>query len=116
MKLFCKCMRIVLIFQTNSTHFSSIISKRFVMILALRHGFAVINVIFSVQTLNAKVMLLPFYHQHDTSDILFSPFKNTLVMKSFICFTDIFIYKQFTCHEFIKKSIFGRNIDNINNF
>ena len=23
-------------------------------------------------------------------------------MKGFICFTDIFIYKQFSCHEFIK--------------
>ena len=37
--------------------------KRFGMILVLRHGFAVINVIFFVQTLNGKVMLLPFYHQ-----------------------------------------------------
>ena len=40
--------------------------------------------------------------QHDTSDILFSAFKNTFVMKGFICFTDIFIYKQFSCQEFIK--------------
>ena len=50
------------------------------------------------------------------SDISFSAFKNTFVMKDFICFTDIFIYKQFSCHEFIKKSIFIANIDKINNF
>ena len=37
------------------------------------------------------------------SDILFSAFKNTFVMKGFICFTDIFIYKKFSCLEFIKK-------------
>jgi hypothetical protein len=54
--------------------------------------------------------------QYDTSDILFSAFKNTFVMKGFICFTDIFIYKQFSCHEFIKKYIFEINIDKINNF
>ena len=50
------------------------------------------------------------------SDISYSAFKNTFVMKGFICFTDIFIYKQFSCHEFIKKSIFVANIDKINNF
>ena len=33
-------------------------------------------------------------------------------MKGFICFTDIFIYKQLGCHEFIQKS----NIDKMNNF
>ena len=54
--------------------------------------------------------------QHDTSDILFSAFINTFVMKGFICFTDIFIYKQFSCHEFIEKSIFVTNIDKMNNF
>ena len=54
--------------------------------------------------------------QHDTSDILFSAFQNTFVMKGFICFTDNFIYKQFSSHEFIKKSIFVTNIDEINNF
>ena len=54
--------------------------------------------------------------QHDTSDISFSAFKNTFVMKGFICFTDIFIYKQFSCHEFIKQSILVTNIDEINNF
>jgi hypothetical protein len=54
--------------------------------------------------------------QHDTSDILFSAFKNTFVMKGFICLTDIFIYKQFSCRKFIKKSIFVTNIDKINNF
>jgi hypothetical protein len=37
-------------------------------------------------------------------------------MKGYISFTDIFIYKQFSCHEFIKKSIFVANIDKINNF
>ena len=37
------------------------------------------------------------------SDILFSAFKNTFVMKGFICFTDIYIYKLFSCHEFINK-------------
>ena len=41
--------------------------------------------------------------QQDTSDIIFSAFKNTFVMKGFICFNDIFIYKQFSCHEFDKK-------------
>ena len=54
--------------------------------------------------------------QYNTSDILFSAFKNTFLMKGFICFTDIFIYKQFSCDEFIKKSIFVTNIDEINNF
>jgi hypothetical protein len=54
--------------------------------------------------------------QYDRSDILFSAFKNTFVMKGFVCFTDIFIYKQLSCHEFIKKSIFETNIDKINNF
>jgi hypothetical protein len=29
--------------------------------------------------------------QQDTSDILFTAFKNALIMKGFICFTDIFI-------------------------
>jgi hypothetical protein len=53
--------------------------------------------------------------QHDTSYILFSAFKNTFVIKGFISFTDIFIYKQFGCHEFIKKLIFVTNIDKINN-
>ena len=53
--------------------------------------------------------------QHDTFDISFSALKNTFVMKGFICFTDIFIYKQFICQEFIKKSIFVTNIDKINN-
>ena len=53
--------------------------------------------------------------QQDTSDILFSAFKNTLVMKGFICFTDIFIHKQFSCHEFIKKLIIVTNIDKMNN-
>jgi hypothetical protein len=53
--------------------------------------------------------------QHETSDILFSAFKNTFVMNRFICFTDIFIYKQLSCHAFIKKSIFVLNIDKINN-
>ena len=48
--------------------------------------------------------------QHDTSDILFSAFKNTFVMKGFICFTDIFFYKQFSCHDYIKKSFFVRNL------
>jgi hypothetical protein len=47
--------------------------------------------------------------QHDTSDISFSAFKNTFVMKGFICFTDIFIYKQFSCHEFI-KNLFSKQI------
>jgi hypothetical protein len=32
--------------------------------------------------------------QQETTDISFSAFKNTFVMKVFICFTDIFIYKQ----------------------
>ena len=41
--------------------------------------------------------------KHDISDILFSAFNNTFVMKRFICFTDIFIYKQFSFHEFIKN-------------
>ena len=54
--------------------------------------------------------------QDETSDISFSAFKNTFVIKGLICFTDIFIYKQFSCHEFIKKSIFVANIDKINNF
>jgi len=54
--------------------------------------------------------------QHDTSDIIFYAFKNTFVMKSFICFTNIFIYLQFSCHEFIKKSIFITNIDKMNHF
>ena len=54
--------------------------------------------------------------QQETTDISFSAFKNTFVMKGFICFTDIFIYKQFSCHEFIKKSFFVANIDKINNF
>jgi hypothetical protein len=49
--------------------------------------------------------------QHDISDILFSAFKNTFAMKGFIFFTDIFIYKQFSCHQFIKKSVFVTNID-----
>ena len=53
--------------------------------------------------------------QHDTFDILFFAFKNKFVMKGFICFTDIFIYKQFSCHEFIKKLIIVTNIDKINN-
>ena len=50
------------------------------------------------------------------SDISFSTFKNTFVMKGFICFTDIFIYRQCSCHEFMKKIIFVANIDKINNF
>ena len=50
-----------------------------------------------------------------TSDILFSAFKNTFVIKGFICFIDIFIHKQFSSHGFIKKSIFVTNIDKINN-
>ena len=54
--------------------------------------------------------------QHDTSDILIFAIENTFVMKGFICFTDIFIYKQFSCHEFIKKSIIVTNIDKMNNF
>ena len=37
-------------------------------------------------------------------------------MKGFFCFTDIFIYKQFSCHEFLKKSLYVINIDQINNF
>ena len=37
-------------------------------------------------------------------------------MKDFICFTDIFIYKKFSCHEFIAKSIFVTNIEKNNNF
>jgi hypothetical protein len=53
--------------------------------------------------------------QQDTFDILFSAFKNTFVMKGFICFTDIFIYKQISCHEFIKKSIIVTNINEMNN-
>ena len=52
--------------------------------------------------------------QHDISDILFFTFKNTFVMKGFICFTDIFIHKQFICHEFIKKKIVITNIDKMN--
>ena len=35
--------------------------------------------------------------------------KNTFLMKSFICFTDFFIYKQFSCHEFI-KNLFSKQI------
>jgi hypothetical protein len=54
--------------------------------------------------------------QQDTSDSLFSAFKNTFVMKGFFCFTDIVIYKQFSCHEFINKSIIVTNIDNMKNF
>jgi hypothetical protein len=54
--------------------------------------------------------------QHDTPDILFSAFKITFVMKGFICFIDIFIYKQFNCHKFLKKTIFVINIDQMNNF
>jgi hypothetical protein len=54
--------------------------------------------------------------QHDTSDILFSELKNTFVMKGFICFTDIFIYKQFSCQELIRKSIFEANIDIMSKF
>ena len=54
--------------------------------------------------------------QHDISDISFSAFKNTFVMKGVICFTDIFIYNQFSCDELIKKSIFVTNIDKMNNF
>jgi hypothetical protein len=54
--------------------------------------------------------------QHDISDILFYAFKNTFVLKGFICFTDIFINKQFSCRQFINKSIFVTNIDKINNF
>jgi hypothetical protein len=53
--------------------------------------------------------------QHDTSDILFSALKNAFVMKGFICFTDIVIYKQFSCHEFIKKTIIVTNINEMNN-
>ena len=53
--------------------------------------------------------------QHDTSAGLFSAFKNAFVMKGFICFTDIFIYKQFSCHEFIKKSIIVTNINEMKN-
>ena len=36
-------------------------------------------------------------------------------MKGFICFTDICIYKQFSCHEFIEKSMYATNIDKMNN-
>ena len=55
--------------------------------------------------------------QLDTSDILFAAFKNAFVIKGFICFTDIFTYKQFSCQEFIKKkSICVTTIDKINNF
>ena len=54
--------------------------------------------------------------QHDTSDNLLSAFKTAFVMKGVISFTDIFIYKQFSCHEFINKSIFVTNIYEINNF
>jgi hypothetical protein len=54
--------------------------------------------------------------QYDRSNILFSAFKNTFVMKGFVCFTDINIHKQFSCHDFTKKSIFVTNIDKINNF
>jgi hypothetical protein len=50
------------------------------------------------------------------SDISFSAFKNTFDMKDFICFTDIFIYKQFSCHDFIKKSSSVANIAKINHF
>ena len=51
--------------------------------------------------------------QHDKSYILFSAFKNAIFIKRFICFTDIFIHKQFNSHEFIKKNIFVTNIDKI---
>ena len=54
--------------------------------------------------------------QQDTSDSLFSAFENTFVMKGFFCFTDIVIYKQFSCHEFKNKSIIVTNIDNMKNF
>ena len=54
--------------------------------------------------------------QQVTSDILFSAFENTFVMKGFFCFTDIVIYKQFSCHEFKNKSIIVTNIDNMKNF
>ena len=54
--------------------------------------------------------------QNDTSYILLSGFKNTFAMKGLISFTDIFIYKQFSCHEFLKKSIIVTDIDKMNNF
>jgi hypothetical protein len=54
--------------------------------------------------------------QQDTSDSLFSAFENTFVMKGFFCFTDIVIYKQFSCHEFKNKSIIVTNIDNMKKF
>jgi hypothetical protein len=31
-------------------------------------------------------------------------------MKGYICFTNIFIYKQVSCHEFIKKNLFLQQI------
>jgi hypothetical protein len=54
--------------------------------------------------------------QHDTSIILCFEFKNTFIMKDFICFTDIVIYKQFSCHEFIKNINFCNKYRKINNF
>jgi hypothetical protein len=50
------------------------------------------------------------------SDILFSAFKNAFVMKRFVYFTDIFIYKQFSCHGYMGNHFFFvTNIDTINN-
>ena len=46
------------------------------------------------------------FSSKDTSDILFSAFKNAFVMKRFICFTDIFIYNQFSCHGYLHRKSF----------
>ena len=85
------------------------------------HGYK--TIIFRLKFWYNKHFLIEFNHTIktlcNTTHLIFYffLFKNTFVMKGFICFTDIFIYKQLSCHEFIKKkSIFVTNIDKINNF
>jgi hypothetical protein len=41
--------------------------------------------------------------------ILDQQIPSRFLMKGFICFTDFFIYKQFSCHEFI-KNLFSKQI------
>jgi hypothetical protein len=47
------------------------------------------------------------------SAFLFSAFKNTFVMNGFICVTDIFIYKQFSCPDPFKLNVILNREDKI---
>ena len=78
--------------------------------------FYLLKVIFNLEgSVDQDISCIVKMKKNNIFDILFSAFKNTFVMKGFICFTDIVIHKQFSCHEFIKKTIIVTNINEMNN-